>query len=409
MVKTYGVFSSEQVKSADLVTYDDDGNIIPLSERFNRDKDDIRWSERWTTEEDTSNNAKTKMDKVKEKATDIANKAIDMANKIPGVEIDNIEGEMANIADIVQMVKDNFGIPISTGKVTDRNARGIYKVQSEAIRTRIANNLPTIEHELGHHLDKMYTLSKMDSVKELRKALPQAFLDQYPETKRNGEAVAEFVRTYLRNTNEAKDLCYDFYNDFVKTLSKDDLKAVDVIANVTNEYMSSGFSERVQASIVSGNTKEKTTLREKAKQMHADWVDGYAAIKDVTEYVEETLVQPTFLYGHPLDISPLAKKNSQDPRFTDRFELFINGKEYANAFSELNDPIDQKERFEKQLEEKELGNDEANEMDTDYIEALEYGMPPCGGIGIGVDRLVMFITQTESIRDVLLFPHMRNK
>lgn len=127
------------------------------------------------------------------------------------------------------------------------------------------------------------------------------------------------------------------------------------------------------------------------------------------EYVEETLVQPTFLYGHPLDISPLAKKNSQDPRFTDRFELFINGKEYANAFSELNDPIDQKERFEKQLEEKELGNDEANEMDTDYIEALEYGMPPCGGIGIGVDRLVMFITQTESIRDVLLFPHMRNK
>jgi lysyl-tRNA synthetase class 2 len=127
------------------------------------------------------------------------------------------------------------------------------------------------------------------------------------------------------------------------------------------------------------------------------------------EYVEETLVQPTFLYGHPLDISPLAKKNSQDPRFTDRFELFINGKEYANAFSELNDPIDQKERFEKQLEEKELGNDEANEMDTDYIEALEYGMPPCGGIGIGVDRLVMFITQTESIRDVLLFPHMGNK
>ena len=127
------------------------------------------------------------------------------------------------------------------------------------------------------------------------------------------------------------------------------------------------------------------------------------------EYVEETLVQPTFLYGHPLDISPLAKKNPEDPRFTDRFELFINGKEYANAFSELNDPIDQRERFEKQLEEKELGNDEANEMDTDFLEALEYGMPPCGGIGIGVDRLVMFITQTDSIRDILLFPHMRNK
>ena len=125
------------------------------------------------------------------------------------------------------------------------------------------------------------------------------------------------------------------------------------------------------------------------------------------EYVEETLQQPTFLYGHPLDISPLAKK-SKDERFTERYELFICGKEYANAFTELNDPIDQRERFEKQLAEKELGNDEANEMDNDFVEALEYGMPPAGGVGIGIDRLVMLITQTDTIRDILLFPHMRN-
>ena len=125
------------------------------------------------------------------------------------------------------------------------------------------------------------------------------------------------------------------------------------------------------------------------------------------EYVEETLIQPTLVYGHPLDISPLAKK-SKDERFTERFELFINTKEYANAFTELNDPIDQRQRFEKQLEEKELGNDEANEMDDDFVEALEYGMPPAGGIGIGIDRLVMLVTQTDTIRDVLLFPHMRN-
>ncbi|MEC9485770.1 MAG: lysine--tRNA ligase [Candidatus Izemoplasma sp.] len=125
------------------------------------------------------------------------------------------------------------------------------------------------------------------------------------------------------------------------------------------------------------------------------------------EYCEESIVQPTFVYGHPIEISPLAKKNKQDPRFTDRFELFIDGREYANAFSELNDPIDQKERFMAQLKEKELGNDEATEMDIDYIEALEYGMPPAGGLGIGIDRFVMLLTGQDSIRDVLLFPHMK--
>lgn len=127
------------------------------------------------------------------------------------------------------------------------------------------------------------------------------------------------------------------------------------------------------------------------------------------EYVEKTLIQPTILHGHPIEISPLTKKNPKDPRFTDRFELFINGKEYANAYTELNDPIDQKERFINQLKERELGNDEANDMDNDFIEALEYGMPPTGGIGIGIDRLVMLLTGTDTIRDVLLFPHLRNK
>lgn len=136
---------------------------------------------------------------------------------------------------------------------------------------------------------------------------------------------------------------------------------------------------------------------------------GHIINKFFEKYVEETLIQPTFLYGHPLEISPLTKKNPDDPRFVDRFELFIGGTEFANAYTELNNPIDQLERFEEQLKEKDLGNDEANDIDMDFIEALEYGMPPAGGIGYGIDRLCMLFTEQESIRDVLLFPTMKQR
>ncbi|MDR3215648.1 MAG: lysine--tRNA ligase [Bacilli bacterium] len=151
-----------------------------------------------------------------------------------------------------------------------------------------------------------------------------------------------------------------------------------------------------------------------AKEHHVKLEDhhfstGHIINEFFEQKCEETIVQPTFIFGHPVEISPLAKKNTDDERFTDRFELFIDAREYANAFTELNDPIDQKQRFLDQLKEADLGNDEANEMDIDYVEALEYGMPPTGGIGIGIDRLVMLLSGQQSIREVILFPHMRNK
>ncbi len=148
--------------------------------------------------------------------------------------------------------------------------------------------------------------------------------------------------------------------------------------------------------------EKKIEIPDKTKETRGDVISLF-----FDEYVEKTLIQPTFIYDYPVEISPLAKKSKKDPRLTERFEAFIGGREYGNAFSELNDPIDQYERFKKQVEAREAGDEEAGMMDDDYIQALEIGLPPTGGLGIGIDRLVMLLTDCSSIRDALLFPTMK--
>ena len=135
--------------------------------------------------------------------------------------------------------------------------------------------------------------------------------------------------------------------------------------------------------------------------------DGHLLMEIFEQRVEDTLIQPTFVYEYPSSVSPLARRNDQDKNYVDRFEIFVSGVELGNAFNELNDPLDQRQRFLDQVKKKLEGDDEANPMDDDYVQALEYGLPPTAGCGIGIDRLVMLLTNAESIRDVILFPTMR--
>jgi lysyl-tRNA synthetase class 2 len=152
-------------------------------------------------------------------------------------------------------------------------------------------------------------------------------------------------------------------------------------------------------------------LRELCEKYEIEWEESWGAGRLLFELYDElgeaSIVNPTFVCDYPVEVSPLAKRKDDDPRLTDRFELIIAGHEYANAFSELNDPVDQEGRFAAQVEAKAAGDEEAMEYDADYIRALEYGMPPAGGIGYGIDRMIMLFCDQASIRDVLLFPHMR--
>jgi len=192
-----------------------------------------------------------------------------------------------------------------------------------------------------------------------------------------------------------------------------------------NEFLFNGYNIKVEApfkrasmvDLVNEHTGEDfsdldydklaTFCKSKDIKVEASMGAGALLAEVFDAFVEDKLVQPTFVVDYPKEISPLAKEKSDDSRLTDRFELFIGGKEFANAFSELNDPLEQSARMEDQAKKRELGDDEANTVDYDFLEALEYAMPPTGGLGIGVDRMIMLLTENDSIRDVMLFPQMR--
>ncbi len=221
----------------------------------------------------------------------------------------------------------------------------------------------------------------------------QAYADYHELMDLTEDMIRKLALTVIGNTK----LCYqgdefDLGQPFVRMTVKESILH---------------FNPNLTAEILDDHDKAKAAADNLGIQAEDSWGLGKIQIEIFDKTVEHLLIQPTFITEYPTEVSPLARKNDANPFVTDRFEFFLTGRELANAFSELNDPEDQADRFLKQVEEKEAGDDEAMHYDEDYIRALEFGLPPTAGEGIGIDRLVMFLTDSPSIRDVLLFPHMR--
>ncbi|BAL61557.1 lysine--tRNA ligase [Melissococcus plutonius] len=242
----------------------------------------------------------------------------------------------------------------------------------------------------------------------------RVFRNEGIDTTHNPEFTMMEVYTAYTDYRDVMDLTEGIIRNVAeKVLGKTDItyggQPVDLGKAFKRVHMVDAIKEQVGIDFWPKMTLDeaRTLAKEYKVEITDNMMVGHIINEFFETFVEDTLQDPTFVYGHPVEVSPLAKKNEQDPRFTDRFELFIVGKEFANAFTELNDPIDQRSRFEEQEKEREQGNDEAHGVDEDFLEALEYGMPPTGGLGIGMDRLVMLLTDAPSIRDVLLFPTLR--
>jgi lysyl-tRNA synthetase class 2 len=269
---------------------------------------------------------------------------------------------------------------------------------------RIATELP-LKRLLVGGMERVYEFGRL-------------FRNEGIDTRHNPEFTTVELYQAYGNLDDMRHLCENVMRYAAQTaLGKTDIpwgdKQIDLgkpfrwvsMVEIVKEKTGIDFSDKTMTYEKAVELAKKNGVQ---LQKHMNSV-GHILNAFFDEFCESDLIQPTFVHSYPIEVSPLTKKEDGNPNFTQRFELFINGCEFANAYTELNDPIDQKERFLAQLKAKELGDDEANEMDTDFVEALEYGMPPAGGIGIGIDRFIMLLTNQTTIREVILFPCMRDK
>ena len=308
----------------------------------------------------------------------------------------------------IQNFMDNRGFtevetPILTTLLTGASARPFvthHNTQNLDMYLRIALELPL----------KRLLVGGMEAVYEIGRV----FRNEGMDPKHNPEFTLMEAYLAYSDLEGMMELTESMFHEIAKVVGKDTYNWYGNEINIAEPFKKISMTDAIKE--VTGIDFKKVTSDEEAIKLAEEHniemeahERNYGHIINLffEKYVEETLIQPTFLYGHPIEISPLTKKNPEDERFVDRFELFIGGKEFANAYTELNDPIDQLERFESQLKERDLGNDEANDIDMDFVEALEYGMPPAGGIGYGIDRMCMLFTESETIREVILFPTMK--
>ena len=302
------------------------------------------------------------------------------------------------------------------------DSRGFTEVETPVLTTLLtgASARPFITHHNAQDLDmymrialelnlKRLLVGGMEAVYEIGRT----FRNEGMDSMHNPEFTMMEAYLAYSNLQGMMDLTEDMFVAISESLGKTSFNFlgnnIEIKAPFKRVSMVEAIKEKTGIDFKKQMTLEEASELAKQHDIEVEkhFTVGHIINAFFEKYVEETLIQPTFLYGHPVEISPLTRANQEDPRFVDRFEMFIGGKEFCNAYTELNDPIDQLVRFEDQLKAKELGDDEANDIDMDFVEALEYGMPPAGGIGYGIDRLVMLFTEAESIRDVILFPTMK--